>query len=119
MKLLLDEHYSSAIAKQLRERGHDVTAVQEEVALRGLDDRAVWNHAIAATRALVTENVRHFMPIVLESSLAAERHFGVVFTSPRSMPRGHSTIGIWVERLDEFLRERSAEDALVDQVYWL
>jgi hypothetical protein len=119
VKLLLDEHYPSTIAKQLRERGHDVTAVAEEVALRGMGDRAVWNHALAETRALVTENARHFMPLVLEFSLAAERHFGVVFTSPRSMPRGRETIGVYVERLDGFLRARPADDAFVDQVHWL
>lgn len=119
MRLLLDEHYPSAIAKELRKRGHDVTSVDEEKDLRGSGDPQIWNHALSEQRALVTENTKHFMPIVLESALVGERHLGVVFSSPRSMPRGRETIGVFVERLDEFLADHPADDALADQVAWL
>lgn len=119
VRLLLDEHYSPAIAKQLRERGHDVTSVQEEAELRGLGDRDVWNQAVSERRVLLTENVAHFMPIVRETASEGERHFGVIFTSPHSLPRDARTSGVYVERLDGFLRARPADDALVDQVHWL
>lgn len=116
MKLLLDQHYSPKIAEQLRRLGHDVTSVEEQPGLRGLRDREIWGLAISEQRALVTEDVVHFSPIVQESARAAERHFGVVFTSPRSMPRGRRTIGLFVDRLDRFLE---TNDALADQVAWL
>ena len=116
MRLLLDEHYSPKIAAELRKRGHDVVSAAERGDLR---DRELWNLASAERRALVTENVADFMPLVREAAAAGERHFGVVFTSPRSLPRSLGTIGAYVKRLDGFLREHSALDALADKVHWL
>jgi hypothetical protein len=119
VRLLLDEHHPATIARQLRDRGHDVTAVVEHPNLRELGDRAIWSHAVSERRAVVTEDAKHFMPIVIESAAGAEPHFGVVFTSPRSMPRGRETIGLFVETLDGFLARHPADDALADQVAWL
>jgi Domain of unknown function (DUF5615) len=119
VRLLLDQHYSPKIAQELRRLGHDVTSVEEQPNLRGLPDRSILSLAIAEQRALVTEDVVHFGRIVKESALAGERHFGVVFTSPRSMPRRARTFGLYVERLDALLHEHGADDALADQVAWL
>jgi hypothetical protein len=119
VKLLLDQHYPPAIAKELRDRGHDAIAVAEEPRLRNRSDREVWSHALAEQRALLTEDVRDFTRLAREWALAGEQHFGVIFGSPRSMPRRAGTIGLFVERLDAFLRERPADDALADQVHWL
>lgn len=119
MRLLLDEHYSPTIASELRERGHDVASVAERDDLRGLGDRELWGFASAEGRALMTETVADFMPLVREAAAQGERHFGVVFTSPRSLPRGPRTIGVYVDRLDSFLRNCPADDALADQVLWL
>jgi len=119
VKLLLDEHYSRRIAEELRAAGHDVESVQERHDLRGLDDRALLAQAAADGRALMTENVGDFMPLIREAAAAGDRHMGVIFTSPRSLPRSTGTIGVYVERIDELLRDRPAEDALAEQVYWL
>ena len=119
MRLLLDEHYSPKIATELRERGHDVASVTERGDLRGLGDRELWIFALAESRALMTENVADFIPLVREAAAQGERHFGVVFTSPRSLPRGPRTIGVYVERLHSFLRDHAADDALADRVHWL
>jgi hypothetical protein len=119
VRLLLDEHYSPRIAEQLRNAGYDVASVKERDDLRGLDDRELWLRAAAEGRALVTENVADFMPLVREAAAQGDRHWGVVFTSARSMPRAIGTIGLHVKILDAFLRERPAEDALLDQVHWL
>ena len=119
MKLLLDEHYSPKIAAELRKRGHDVVSAAERDDLRGLGDRELWNLASAESRALMTENVAVFMPLVREAAAEGRRHSGVVFTSPRSLPRGPRTIGLYVKRLGSFLRDRPTDDALADQVHWL
>jgi hypothetical protein len=119
VRLLLDEHYSPKIAAEHRKRGHDVVSAAERDELRGLGDRELWNLASAEGRALMTENVADFMPLVREVVAEGGRHSGVVFTSPRSLPRGPRTIGLYVKRLGSFLRERPADDSLGDQVYWL
>lgn len=119
MRLLLDEHYSPEIARALRERGHDVELVKERADLVGLSDREVWERARSEGRALVTENAADFMLLVREAAAEGEDHFGVVFSSPRSLPRGRATIGVFVESVDALLRERPADDGLLNQVYWL
>jgi hypothetical protein len=119
VRLLLDEHYSPKIAAELRKRGHDVVSASERDDLRGLGDRELWNLASAEGRALMTENVADFMPFVREAAAEGTRHSGVVFTSPRSLPRGPRTIGLYVKRLGSFLRDRSADDALADRTHWL
>jgi hypothetical protein len=119
VRLLLDEHYSPKNAAELRKRGLDVVSASERDVLRGLGDRELWSLASAEGRALMTENVADFMPLVREAAAEGTRHSGVVFTSPRSLPRGPRTIGLYVKRLGRFLRERPADDALGDQVHWL
>ena len=119
MKLLLDEHYSPTIAEEFRKAGHDVVSVQERDDLRGLSDRELWVRASTEGRALMTENVADFVPLVREAAAQGDRHLGVVFTSPRSLPRGVRTIGLYVDVLDAFLRDHPGEEALLDQVAWL
>jgi predicted nuclease of predicted toxin-antitoxin system len=119
LRLLLDEHYSPKIAEALRERGHDVASVKERDDLRGLSDREVWAGASGERRALVTENVADFMPLVHEATAAGERYPGIVFTSARSLPRDRGSIGLYVETLDAFLAEHRADEALADRVHWL
>jgi Domain of unknown function (DUF5615) len=119
LRLLLDEHYSPKVAEALRARGHDVVAVAERAELRRAGDREVWTRAVAESRAVVTEDAADFNALIREAAAAGEHHFGVVFTSRRSMPRSSRTIGLYVERLDALLRERPAVDALADQVEWL
>lgn len=119
MRLLLDEHYSPKIAVELRKRGHDVVSANERDDLRGLADRKLWSISAGERRAFVTENVADFMPLLHEAVAESRSHAGLLFTSPRSLPRGPRTIGLFVKQLGRFLREHSAEDALADQVFWL
>jgi len=119
VRLLLDEHYSPKIADELRKRGHDVACATDRDDVPGPGDRELWSLVFAEGRALMTENVADFMPLVREAGAAGERHFGIVFTSPRALPRGLGTIGRSIELLDSFLSDRPADDALADQVHWL
>jgi hypothetical protein len=119
VRLCLDEHYSPQIAAALRERDHDVISVQAEAELRGLSDAELLAFCVRDRRALLSENAADFMPLVQQLAARGDDHFGLAFSSPASMPRGAGTIGHFVEALDRLLRERLAEDALSNQVYWL
>jgi hypothetical protein len=119
VRLLLDEHYSAAIAVQLREAGHDVTSVQGDAALEGCDDAVLMQAALAQGRALLTNNVRHFAPLAREWAARGEQYFGLIFTSDESMPRSRRTIGLYVERLDELLERHPSQDALRGRTVWL
>ena len=119
MKLLLDEHYSPKIAEELRNRGHDVDSVKERDELKGVGDRELWSRAAAEGRVLVTENVADFVPLVRETLAGGDPVVGVVFTSPRSLPRSRATIGTYVAQLDALLQQRSADVALPGGVHWL
>src|SRR5713226_9365144 len=61
--LLLDEMFSGVIAGQLRAKGHDVLAVVTDPALVALPDDQVLAHAATAGRALVTANIKDFIPL--------------------------------------------------------
>jgi len=119
VRLLLDEHLSPLIAVQLRERGHDVTAVAERPNLIGLDDHELFVFASFDRRAVVTENWADFQRELHGAEATGATHFGVVFTSRKRLPRGKGTIGLYVRVLDEFLQRHAAEDALLNTYRWL
>jgi predicted nuclease of predicted toxin-antitoxin system len=106
MKLLLDEMYASAIAEQLRQRGHHVVSVHDAGyrSLEGAPDEEVWARAIAEDRRLVTENVQDFRRIEAQALAAGEPSPGLIFTTDRQFPRGQpATIGRIVLALDALL----------------
>jgi hypothetical protein len=119
LKLMLDEHYAPAIASQLRGRGHDVVAVKERPDLVSLGDDELLRRMLAEGRAIVTENVSDFLPLVGRWNAAEEDHAGLVLTSSRSLPRNTATIGVFVRSLDALLRERSSDHACHNEVIWL
>ena len=119
MRLRLDEHYDTEIAKQLRRRGHDVSAVDERPELAGLDDRAVLARAVAERRAVVTENAKDFVALGREALLEGAAHHGLVLVSPRTFPRSKRSLGPLVAALDGLLATNTADEALVNQVRWL
>ena len=118
MRLLLDEHYSREIAVRLREEGHDVVTVSER-GLTGLDDESLLRFAASERRALLANNVRHFAPLARRWASSGDDHYGLLFTSDASMPRGKATIGRYIEILHALLEERTADDALDNQLRWL
>ena len=119
MKLCLDEHYPPQIAVELRTRGHDVVSVVERPELVGLSDADLLAAMAAERRALVTENVADFARLAQQLAAAGERHHGLVFTSPRSLPRSRRTIGVYVTALARLLDRFPRRDALVDRTEWL
>jgi predicted nuclease of predicted toxin-antitoxin system len=118
VRLLLDEHYSPVLAEQLRAAGHDVVSVQEREDLRSLGDWQLLMKAASEGRAVMTEDAKDFIPLAREAAAAGERHFGMILTSSRSLSRRKRAAGDVIERLDEFLADHPADDALADQVAW-
>lgn len=119
MKLLLDEHFSPEIARQLRDRGHDVVAAGERVEWHAASDAELLDIAKHEQRALVTENVVDFVPLHRRSVVRSDRHFGLIFTSPRQFPRTRRGIGKLVRALDALLTAHADPEPLVDQTWWL
>jgi hypothetical protein len=110
LKLLVDEHYPPSVAEQLRERGHDALAVQEEADLRGMLDLDLFAEAQRRNRAVLTENTADYIVLDAEYRGRQLAHWGLVFTSNRTFPRGKATtVGALVKALDELLRKADSE----------
>jgi predicted nuclease of predicted toxin-antitoxin system len=119
VKLLLDEHYSPRIAEDLRAQGLDVTAVVQLSALRGLADRMLFTVARDSGRAVVTENVRDFIPIVTELARIGTSHSGLILTDSHRFPRSRDGMGRLTEALSVILVAHPQDEALRDRVIWL
>lgn len=119
MRLLLDGHFSPHIARRLRELNYDVLASRDRVELHGLSDADLLALAARERRALVTKNVADFAELHRAAIMTGERHFGLVFTSPRRFPRTTRAIGRLVKALDAFLVSFESDEALVNQTWWL
>ena len=85
--LLLDEMFSDAIAQQLRTKGYDVVA---QPALVGLPDDQILAYATSEGRALVTANVKDFMPLDSRYRAAAQAHPGLILVSTKTFPQDRS-----------------------------
>ena len=88
MRLLLDEMHAPAVAGVLAEAGSDIVAVAAELSLRGSSDADLLDHATAAGRALVTENVADYSVLAASRAVAGEPHAGLIFTGSSEMS-GH------------------------------
>jgi predicted nuclease of predicted toxin-antitoxin system len=55
VKFLIDAQLPPALAQWLREAGHDAQAVRE-VGLREAEDGAIWRHAQAQNRVIITKD---------------------------------------------------------------
>ncbi len=92
MKLLLDEMYSPALARELRAAGVDVKTVAE-LGLAGSADAEVFSAAHAQGRAVLTENVGDFARIFAEYVAAGRRHPGVLIALSSRFSRRPADIG--------------------------
>ena len=118
MKLLLDHHYSTLIARGLRQRGFDVVAANA-VGLEIAPDEQVLEFAVNDGRALLTNDVPGFMRIRRTWQADGRTHYGLLFTSDSSWSRARNGIGPLIARLDEVLTKHPKDDHLQDQVLWL
>jgi len=82
--ILLDEMFSGAIAEELRAKGHDAQAVVSDPALISLPDDQVLARAAAAGRALVTANIKDFIPLDAQYRAAGHAHAGLILVSAKT-----------------------------------
>ena len=85
--LLLDEMFTGDIAQQLRSQGYDVISVVADPALAGLPDDQILAHATAEGRALVTANIKDFIPLDTRYRAADQSHAGLVLVSTKTFPQ--------------------------------
>jgi len=88
--LLLDEMFADTIAQQLRAKGHDVLAVAADPSLISLPDDQILARAAATGRALVTANIKDFMPLDAQYRAAEQAHAGLILVSARTFPQNRS-----------------------------
>ncbi len=85
--LLLDEMFSDNIAQQLRAKGYDVISVVTDSALVGLPDDRVLAYAATEGRALVTANIKDFVPLDSRYRAAGQSHTGLILVSTKTFPQ--------------------------------
>lgn len=101
MRLLLDEMWGARIARQLRDRGHDVVSVVERPDLLAA--------ALAENRAVVTEDRGDYRRLVAAEARAGRPHPALILTNNRRWPRANRrTLGRLVNALDDLLTSGAA-----------
>ena len=102
--LLLDEMHAPALARALRELGHDVIAVADRSDLRALSDAELFARAVTDGRCIVTENVKDFRRLLLRADESGQPSPSLLFTSSRAFPRSRRNPGPLIRALDAWLR---------------
>jgi len=116
VRIILDAHVSGKrVGAGLRLQGHDVRAVDEGRALEGLGDSELLDLATEDGRALVTFNVRDFVPLIVERASLSRPHAGVLLV-PNSIR--HQDFGLIVSSVHAALAGASPETWL-DRVVWV
>jgi predicted nuclease of predicted toxin-antitoxin system len=79
LRFLFDAHVSGPrIGRRLEAEGHDVRALDQELALEGLGDDNVLALASHEDRILVTNDIGDFPSILREWAAAQRSHVGVI-----------------------------------------
>ena len=119
MRLLLDEMFAPAIARALRERGHDVEAVAEQPEWRAFSDADVLDVGRRERRAVVTSNLRDYRPMHRDLvSGGGAGHAGVVFV-PTTYRLTKDDSGRLVTALEAVLRTYPGDEDLANGEAWL
>jgi len=120
LRLLLDEHLSPEIARQLRAQGHDVIAVGERADLRGRPDRVHFASRPDQQRAIVTRDLGDFRPLLADGVRRGTPTYGIVGLADRfPLSRAHS--GRLVRALAALLETNPEPDAIIKRggAIWL
>jgi len=101
-KLLLDEQIWVYLATLLREQGFDVVHVYE-AGLESKPDNEVLQSAVENHQAVVTFNIKHFVPLARQYSEEGKEHYGIVVSD--EIPQGELQ-----RRVTKLLESVSAEE---------
>jgi len=125
MRVLLDAHLSGRrIGERLRQAGHEVLALDDDITLKQLPDADVLDLAIEQGRIVVTANIRDFARLARSRMEAGQDHPGIVLIPPGSLAFGVVLRGLarlfadrpdatgWVNRV-EFLAAVSPGEATI------
>ncbi len=110
MKLYLDEHIPTILARILRERGVDCVTTQEAGNI-GRPDQGQLQYATTHSRVLLTFNRRDFLALAKVWAANGQNHAGIILS--KQLP------------VSELLRHllhllaRHRKDNLADQILWL
>lgn len=108
-RLLLDEMFPKAMADQLNAKGHDVRGVVADPDFVGLPDEDVLTGAAEAGRALVTANIKDFMPIDARYQAAGRSHAGLIMVSTKTFAQNRTYVTAVTGALDALL---AVEDSI-------
>jgi predicted nuclease of predicted toxin-antitoxin system len=111
LRLLLDEHFSPEIARQLRARGHDVVAVKERKDLESRSDRVHFATMADQRRAIVTQDLGDFRPLLTEVMRAGMETYGLICVSSK-FPLNKRAIGAAIRALEHLLELYPSDDSL-------
>lgn len=103
-RLLLDEHIWAYLAKLLREQGFDVIHVNE-VDLVATPDDEIMEYAVGEHRAVVTFNIKHYIPLSIQYFEDGKEHYGVVVSKAISQ-------GELQRRVTKLLESVTAEELM-------
>lgn len=113
---------SATVAQQLRDRGHDVVAVQDPdlAHLRGTDDCELLDIAAQQRRVVVTDNIPDFIRCHQQRLDHHQPHYGLLLFTNDTFPRHRhdAFIGQVLLALERQLRE-GADDDDSSWVRWL
>ncbi len=102
MKALLDEQLSPQIAVLLRQAGYDVVAAADRHELIGSTDSIILEVATSEERAVVTNNIKDFRPLVASRLAQGRTHAGLILVSS-ARTRTRSTISALANAIEKVL----------------
>ena len=109
-KVLLDENLDVALASALRSVAFDVIAA-EEAHLKGASDPELLREAVRQERAVLTLNVRHYVPLAEQYAIEGKSHSGIILTTREPLPT-------LIARMRKLLSALAADD-LRNRLLWL
>lgn len=115
MRLLLDAHVSSRrVGRALRDGGHDVLALDEDIALSAVADEEVLRLAAAEDRVVVTYNISDFIRIARRWAEADRHHAGLILVTS-----SHSDYGTVLRGVAALMTDHAEQADWSDRVVFL
>ncbi len=102
--MLLDEHIWAYLAKLLRDQGFDVMHVTE-IDLVATPDDKIMQYAASNHRAVVTFNIKDYVPLAIQYFQDGKEHYGVVVS--KELSRGELQ-----KRVTKLLESVTAEELM-------